>query len=163
MIASGNHPLIHVTVRRTVTGRKKPRLFSRGFLCLRYLFSRLGQLSSCRSKCPVDTCRQKKAPTFRSRLSCLRYLLSQLGQLSSCRRKCPVGSDARGRCSEQSEWQRSTDGKALCRRSQMSGTATGNLSSWRRKCPVDTSSQNKKRNRILSDAVFRVCVTYFRS
>ena len=43
-------------------------------------------------------------------------------------RKCPVGSDASaasGGYRELSEWQRSTDGKALCRRSQMSGTATG--------------------------------------
>ena len=40
-------------------------------------------------------------------------------------------SAAGGRYSELSEWQRSTDGKALCRRSQMSGTATGNLSSCR--------------------------------
>ena len=40
----------------------------------------------------------------------------------------PGGSDpsaASGRRSEVSEWQRSTDAKALCRRRQMSGTATG--------------------------------------
>ena len=36
------------SVRWTLAGRKKPRLFSRGFLCLRYLFSRpvTRQLSS---------------------------------------------------------------------------------------------------------------------
>ena len=31
------------SVLGALAGRKKPRLFSRGFLCLRYLFSRLGQ------------------------------------------------------------------------------------------------------------------------
>ena len=36
--------------------------FSVEVMCSRYLFSRLGQLSSCRSKCPVDTCRHKKEP-----------------------------------------------------------------------------------------------------
>ena len=40
----------------------------------------------------------------------------------------PSGSDASAACgreSELSEWQRSTDAKALRRRRQMSGTATG--------------------------------------
>ena len=32
MIAGGNHTLIHLDVRRTSTGRKKPRLFSRGLV-----------------------------------------------------------------------------------------------------------------------------------
>ena len=39
-------------------------------------------------------------------------------------------SAACGRRSELSEWQRSTDAKALCRRGQMSGTATGVLRSF---------------------------------
>ena len=48
MIAGGNHTTTSASVRWTLAGRKKPRPFGRGFLCLRYLFSRpvTRQLSS---------------------------------------------------------------------------------------------------------------------
>ena len=77
---------------RDVLGKEKEPSRSLTLLCLRYLFSQLGQLSSCRRKCPVDTCRQhlkikiyEEAPHNVWSSLCLRYLFSQpvTRQLSS--------------------------------------------------------------------------------
>jgi len=40
-------------------------------------------------KCPVDTCRQEKTPTFVGGL-CSRYLSSRVGQVLFCRNDSPV-------------------------------------------------------------------------
>ena len=80
------------TCRWHVLGKEKEPSRSLTLLCLRYLFSQLGQLSSCRRKCPVDTCRQhlkikiyEEAPHNVWSSLCLRYLFSQpvTRQLSS--------------------------------------------------------------------------------
>ena len=80
-------PKADVGHRNRTNLQEKTSYFRRRFLCSRYLAFRVGQrIVLPYKKCPVDTFRQKKAPTFRSRL-CVRvtYLPGQ-SPAKYCRR-----------------------------------------------------------------------------
>ena len=65
--------------------KKKPPTFVGGFLCSRYLSSRVGQGLSLRKNMPVACFSKKKPPTFVGGFLCSRYLSFWAGQVLSCR------------------------------------------------------------------------------
>ena len=59
------------SVLGALAGRKKPRLFSRGFLCLRYLFSRLGQAIVLSRQVSGGHLQAEKSPDFSVEAFCV--------------------------------------------------------------------------------------------